>query len=352
VRVAFLGGGTGGHLVPGAAVAEELRRLGHDALFLIAGRPVERQVLDPRQLRSRELFDGGPRPSPLDLRTWGLATMRWRRAIVDYDPSAIVVLGGWVSLPALLTGFFGRPSVLIEQNARPGKVQQLLGRRGVDIACLTCEGDDMPRGRRGTHVTGNPAPELPRRERVQAARDLGLDPSRRTLLLMGGSQGAGDLNALLPALLAVLARQEQPWQVLNVTGEQPCPALPDPAVPVHRRRFIQDMAAAYSATDVAVCRAGGSTVSELACTGTPAVLVPYPHHADRHQEANGARLAALGGALMVSRDDPTGQRTAPTLLAQALPRLAEMSAAARRLSRPRAAREVADVVVEAAGAGR
>lgn len=352
MRVAFLGGGTGGHLVPGAAVAEELRRRGHDALFLIAGRPVERQVLEPRRFTSRQLFDGGPRPSPLDLRTWGLATMRWRRAIVDYDPDAIVVLGGWVSLPALLTGFFGRPSVLIEQNARPGKVQQLLGRRGVDVACLTCDGEDMPRGRLSTRITGNPAPELPRRERVQAARDLGLDPERRTLLLMGGSQGAGDINALLPALVEVLASCREAWQVLNITGERPCPVTSAPDVPVHRRRFVQDMAAAYSVTDVAVCRAGGSTISELACTGTPAVLVPYPHHADRHQEANGGRLAALGGALMVSRDDPSGQRTAPSLLAQALTRLPAMSAAARRLSRPGAARDVADVVVEAAGASR
>lgn len=349
MRVAFLGGGTGGHLVPGAAVAEELRRRGHDALFLIAGRPVEHQVLEPRQFKSRQLFGVGPRPSPLDVRTWISATMRWRRAVTDYDPAAIVVLGGWVSLPALVTGFFGRPSVLIEQNARPGKVQQLLGRRGVEFACLTCEGEDMPRGRRSTRVTGNPAPDLPRRERRQAALDLGLDPDRRTLLLMGGSQGAGDINALLPALVDVLVASGDAWQVLNITGERPCQVTHAPQVPVHRRRFVQDMAAAYSVTDVAVCRAGGSTVSELACTGTPAVLVPYPHHADHHQEANGARLAALGGAVMVERDDPTGQLTAPTLLAQALPRLAEMSAAALTLSRPAAARDVADVVLEAAG---
>src|SRR5689334_21644758 len=129
VRVAFLGGGTGGHLAPGVAVAQELQRRGHDALFLIAGRPVERALLDPRGLPTRELFGDRPRPSPLDVRSWATATVRWRRAVREQDPQAIVVLGGWVALPAVLTGFFGRPSVLIEQNLRAGRVQRLLGGR-------------------------------------------------------------------------------------------------------------------------------------------------------------------------------------------------------------------------------
>lgn len=350
MRVAFLGGGTGGHLVPGVAVAEELRGRGHEPLFLIAGRPVEQAVLEPRRMAARELFGNRPRPSPLDLPSWLGATARWRRAVRQFDPQAIVVLGGWVALPALLTGFFGRPSVLIEQNARPGKVQRWLAQRGVEHACLTVEGEGMPRGRRSTRVTGNPAPVLPRRERAEAARALGLDPGRRTLLLMGGSQGAGDVNALLPALKEVLAGGAEPWQVLNITGDRPCPAAENGTVPVLRRRFVQDMAAVYSATDVAVCRAGGATVAELAGTGTPAVLVPYPHHADHHQEANGQRLVDAGGALMVPRDDPTGHLTAPALLAEALPRLAEMAAAVASVARPDAARDVADIVL-AAGEG-
>lgn len=349
VKVAFLGGGTGGHLAPGVAVAQELRRRGHEALFLIAGRPVEHALLDPRGLPARELFGDRPRPSPLDLPSWWRATARWREAVRSERPDAIVVLGGWVALPAVLTGFWGRPSVLIEQNLRAGKVQRLLGGR-VGHACLAGAGADMPRGRLGTHVTGNPAPELPRLPRAEAARRLGLDPARRTLLLMGGSQGAGDLNALLPALGEVLRTTGEAWQVLNVTGHQPAPVAGAEGVPVQRRRFIEDMAAAYSACDVAVCRAGAGTVAELANTGTPAVLVPYPHHADRHQEANGQALVQAGGALMTSRDDPTGQRSAPRLLRQMLPRLAEMSAAARRAARPDAAREVAEVVLAAAGA--
>ncbi|MHC5209763.1 MAG: UDP-N-acetylglucosamine--N-acetylmuramyl-(pentapeptide) pyrophosphoryl-undecaprenol N-acetylglucosamine transferase [Planctomycetota bacterium] len=349
MKVAFLGGGTGGHLVPGVAVAEELRDRGHEALFLIAGRPVEQAVLEPRHMATRELFGNRPRPSPLDLPSWLGATARWRRAVTEFDPAAIVVLGGWVALPALLTGFFGRPSILIEQNARPGKVQRWLSQRGVEHACLTVGGVGMPRGRRSTRVTGNPAPPLPRRERGEATRTLGLDPERRTLLLMGGSQGAGDVNALLPAMMRVLEESGEPWQVLNITGDRPCPAVEPGEVPVLRRRFVQDMAAVYSASDVAVCRAGGGTVAELACTGLPAVLVPYPHHADHHQEANGQRLVEAGGALMVQRDDPSGCLTAPALLAQALTRLPEMAAAVASVARPDAARDVADIVLTAGG---
>jgi UDP-N-acetylglucosamine--N-acetylmuramyl-(pentapeptide) pyrophosphoryl-undecaprenol N-acetylglucosamine transferase len=269
----------------------------------------------------------------------------------EFDPQATVVLGGWVALPALLTGFFGRPSVLIEQNARPGKVQRWLSQRGVEHACLTVEGKGMPRGRRSTRVTGNPAPLLQLRDRAEAAAALGLDPGRRTLLLMGGSQGAGDVNALLPALMGVLAESGEPWQVLNITGDRPCPASEGRQVPLVRRRFVQDMAAVYSASDLAVCRAGGATVAELACTGTPAVLVPYPHHADHHQEANGKRLVDVGGALMVGREDPSGHLTAAALVRQALPRLREMAAAVRSVARPDAARDVAEIELAAGGGG-
>ncbi len=164
---------------------------------------------------------------------------------------------------------------------------------------------------------------------------------------MGGSQGAGDLNALLPALSAVLAERDEPWQVLNVTGHQPAPPPTRAEVPVLRRRFIEDMAAVYSVADIAVCRAGGSTVAELGNTGTPSVLVPYPHHADHHQEANGQPLVDAGAAYMTGRDDPAGQRSAAALLRLALPRLAEMSAAARSVGRPDAARQVADIVLDA-----
>ncbi len=354
MRTLFLGGGTGGHLASGIAVADLLRRRGHESVFLVAGRAVERSMLTPGAHAYEALFGDSPRPSVARLRRWMEATSRWRAAVRRHDPDVVVVLGGWVAAPALLTGFFGRPSVLIEQNARAGRVARRLDRR-VDHVCLSFAGAEMPRGRRTTQVTGHPSSPMPRLERGTAARRLGLAPDRRTLLLMGGSQGARDLNQLLSPLCTVLETSGDAWQVLHLTGGRTAPDGSPPEaqnsdVPVVALPFLDDMSAAYSLADVAVCRAGAGTVAELSLTGTPSVLVAYPHHADRHQRANAMALVLEGGALLVPGEDPTGSATVPGLLCAALDRLPAMAAAARRTARPDAARQVADVIVRASGA--
>lgn len=284
MKVAFLGGGTGGHLGPGIGVAEILRREGHELLFVIAGREVERALLEPRDLPCLALFGAGGRPALHRVDVWLRALTRWRRMLTERDPDVVVVLGGWVALPAVWTGLRGRASVLVEPNGRPGKVQRLLHRR-VDHCCLAVDAPGMPRGRRTTRVTGTPSPPLSRWRRERSAEHLDLDPGRRTLLVMGGSQGAADLNALVPAAARRLAATGEPWQILNLTGPRGVGDRRElEGVPVLRRPFLVEMAAAWALADVALCRAGAGTVAELAATGTPAVIVPYPHHADRHQD--------------------------------------------------------------------
>jgi UDP-N-acetylglucosamine--N-acetylmuramyl-(pentapeptide) pyrophosphoryl-undecaprenol N-acetylglucosamine transferase len=439
VKIAFVGGGTGGHLAPGIGVAEILRREGHETLFLVAGRPVELDMLAPRQLESRELFGGsGGRPPLLRVDTWYRATRRFRREVDAFDPDVVVVLGGWVALPAVWSGFGQRPTVLIESNARPGRVQRLLARR-VDHACLSVDGPGMPQGRHSTRVTGTPTPALVELDRIDALTQLGLEASRRTLLVTGGSQGADDLNRLVPALCAVLQPRPERWQVLHIAGrgkletppapvrsrpqrgtarfelpsEDPGdpgdpvdagsskdggvalrtpsarpaltsdaerllsgvatrhPALEPPVsgqppsqprprpltlpqardVPVLKLPFLPDMSLGWCAADVAVCRAGAGTVAELSATGTPAVLVPYPHHADRHQACNGQFLVDAGAALMVGPEDPTGAASAPRLLATAVDSLEAMSESAHRNARPDAAEAVAAIINAACSNG-
>jgi len=443
VKIAFVGGGTGGHLAPGIGVAEILRREGHETLFLVAGRPVELDMLAPRQLESRELFGGsGGRPPLLRVDTWYRATRRFRREVDAFDPDVVVVLGGWVALPAVWSGFGQRPTVLIESNARPGRVQRLLARR-VDHACLSVDGPGMPQGRHSTRVTGTPTPALVELDRIDALTQLGLEASRRTLLVTGGSQGAEDLNRLVPALCAVLQPRPERWQVLHiagrgkletptaqvrsrpqrgaarfelpsdeaidasdaggsdashpsrdegsalrtattspaltseaerllagsaaarhpalelpVSGELSSEALPRPQalpqardVPVLKLPFLPDMSLGWCAADVAVCRAGAGTVAELSATGTPAVLVPYPHHADRHQACNGQFLVDAGAALMVGPEDPTGAASAPRLLATAVDSLEAMSESAHRNARPDAAEAVAAIINAACSNG-
>jgi UDP-N-acetylglucosamine--N-acetylmuramyl-(pentapeptide) pyrophosphoryl-undecaprenol N-acetylglucosamine transferase len=293
---------------------------------------------------------------------WWRATRALRRELDAFDPDVVVVLGGWVALPTVWSGLGRRPTVLIESNARPGKVQRLLGRR-VDHACLATDGPGMPQGRRTTRVTGIPTPGLRTPTRESAAQSFGLDASRRTLLVTGGSQGARDLNLLVPSLRAVLAERGESWQVLHVTGHDAigasCAEVSESSgghaphspggqvfddVPVVMQPFVSDMAAAWSLADVAVCRSGAGTVAELASTATPALLIPYPHHADQHQAWNAQPLVDAGAADMVGRADPTGVQTAAPLLSGMLDRLPEMAERSRLVARPDAARIVAEVV--------
>ncbi|GJM22158.1 MAG: UDP-N-acetylglucosamine--N-acetylmuramyl-(pentapeptide) pyrophosphoryl-undecaprenol N-acetylglucosamine transferase [Planctomycetota bacterium] len=350
MRVAFVGGGTGGHLAPGIAVAEQLREAGHDVRFVVAGREVEASMLSPRALPSVALFGAGGRPPLRRLDQWWRATRRWRRELAGYDPHVVVVLGGWVALPCALSGWGARPSVLVETNARPGKVQRLLSGR-VDHVCLGAQGPDMPQGRRSTRLTGTPVPGWRPLPRAEALAALGLDAQRHTLLIFGGSQGAADLDALLPAVAARLAARDEAWQLLHLRGPgRVVPAASSADVPLHSLPFQADMASVWAAADAALCRAGAGTVAELAASGTPALLLPYPHHRDRHQAANAEDLVRVGAALQVPDDDPCAQRSLPALLDELLDDLPARVHAARALARPGAARRVAEVVSEA-GAG-
>ena len=230
----------------------------------------------------------------------------------------------------------------------PGKVGRWLDKR-VDFACLARAGDSMPRGREHTAVTGIPGPALKDWSREAAAAQFGLTAGRRTLLVTGGSQGARDINRLVPALLPLLAQQPEPWQVLQITGPGIEPVSCAGPVPVVARAFVDDMSAAWALADPALCRAGSGTCCELVASGTPAVLVPYPHHRDRHQEANASELVARGAALMVGQDDPTGSATGPGLVLRAAQSLGAMSAAAQVEGSANPARSVAEVIRRAAG---
>jgi UDP-N-acetylglucosamine--N-acetylmuramyl-(pentapeptide) pyrophosphoryl-undecaprenol N-acetylglucosamine transferase len=294
-----------------------------------------------------ELFGDRGRPSPLRFDLWVRATRRLQAALAGFDPDVVVVLGGWVALPALwlhsLPGVTRRPTVLVEPNAIPGKVGRLLNRR-VDHTCLALDTRAMPRGRQSTTITGVPGPALSDWSRVAAAASFGLDPELQTLLVTGGSQGARDVNQLVPAAVECLIADPRPWQVLHITG----PAHDDPPerfpVPVARRAFVPDMSAAWALADLALCRAGSGTICELQASGTPALLVPYPHHRDRHQAANAAGLVERGAALMVAADDPTGARTGGELLARALHNLDAMTRIAGSENTGHPARSVAEVI--------
>ncbi len=351
MRVLFAGGGTGGHLVPGMALAHEVRARGGDTLFVTAGRPIESALLREERFVSLPLETGSGAlgPAAVALRLPG-AVRDARRLLRSFRPDVVVGLGGLASFPVSLASRWERiPVVLLEINAVPGRATRWLAplARRVLVA-----GDDAARvlGARAL-VTGTPLragfERLPDRREARAA--LGFEAERPLLLVLGGSQGASSLNR---AVAGCLERFEaDSIQLLWLTGPGKDGEARRACASRSRLRarvlpYLEEAAAAFAAADLAVCRSGAGTVSELAAAGLPAIAVPYPHHRDHQQLRNAARLGE--GALVVEDADLTPARLASEvgeLLADPA-RRARMAESCRRSARPRAASEALEALVE------
>lgn len=355
------GGGTGGHLFPGIAVAEAARRCDPETAILFVGaeRGIEARAVPQSgfaldTLRVGALRGRNVRQRLAALGALGVAIVRARAVVARFTPDAVIGLGGYASAPAVLAALLGRiPIVLLEQNARPGLTTRLLG-RVADRVCVAFPATTrhFPAGR--AVVTGNPV----RWRAVDAAartlpRDAAPAAARRelTILVFGGSAGARRLNEAGPALCAAL-RDLPGLRLIHQTGaadEARVRAAYDrlgARADVHA--FITDMGRAYAAADLVICRAGATTVAELAALGLPAILVPYPHAADDHQRANAASLVRTGAACMVPDAEATGERLAAEVRALwAEPAtLAEMGRRLKQFARPDAPERVLAVVEE------
>ena len=341
----FAGGGTGGHLYPGLAVADELVRLDAAAkvVFACSGRPIDRHILSPRPYA----FVPQPvRPMPRRIRGWGSflraylsSALLARQVVADLRPAAVLGLGGFAAGPVVCRAAkAGVRTGLLNPDAVPGWANRLLARR-VDaiFAQFGATAERFGAGaRKRLHVVGCPV----RRAFAEARRDeaighFGLRADRKTLLVNGGSLGAASINEAITGLLPELSELADTWQVLHVTGRsKSAPAEPAGTMPnVHLVEYCERMELAYAAADLALSRAGAATTAELAATGTPAVLMPYPYHADQHQRLNAAVLAEAGAAV-VCDDAKAADRNAERLRGVLLPilrdadRLAGMERAA------------------------
>jgi len=358
----FFGCGTGGHLAPGVALAEAIRRTSPDAeiAFFPGRRAVESLFLNGRPFRSIPLPLSGRGRGPLGgLRfAAGLAvsfarTARW---IARVRPRAVVGLGGYGEVAGVLAArILGVPAFLLEQNAIPGRANRALSRLSAGVF-LSFEGSGsrLPRPERA-HVTGNPV----RASVIEAARariERGPDDPPR-IAVVGGSLGAAGLDR------AVLAA------IPSIGGIRPRPAIVhiashglDEALRIAYREagleawvggFRSDLPALLAQADLAVARAGGTTIAELAILGVPAILVPYPHAAGDHQSENARRAEALGFAIRAEESEVAtgdlGRRIASLLCDEK--RLARMAEAARRAARPRAADEIASRLAGARSRG-
>jgi UDP-N-acetylglucosamine--N-acetylmuramyl-(pentapeptide) pyrophosphoryl-undecaprenol N-acetylglucosamine transferase len=367
LKVLIAGGGTGGHLFPGVALAEELteRRL-HEVLFVGTARGIEARVL-PREGYPLELIDA----SGLKRMGWGKLSLGlarlprafWQstRIIQKFRPDVVVGVGGYASGPVVLAASLLRiPTAILEQNSVPGFTNRALGRVVRRIFTAFAEaGRYFPKAK--VRQLGNPV-----RKRIRESLP-GADPQATTrssgdgrplLLVCGGSQGARAVNDGVIDALALLQSRGQAPRVLHQTGEADRQRVVDryaeQRLAAEVVPFIDDMAAAYRRAAVVVGRAGATTLAELTAMGVPAILIPFPFAADDHQTVNAQALVAAGAARMFRQDELSAE-----LLAQALERLlsdaelrGRMAAAMRTLGRPDAARAIVDELEQLAVAQR
>jgi UDP-N-acetylglucosamine--N-acetylmuramyl-(pentapeptide) pyrophosphoryl-undecaprenol N-acetylglucosamine transferase len=348
LRVIIAGGGTGGHLFPGLAVADALgRRRPSRIVFVGSSRGIETRVVAKRGYPLRTLPVRALRGQGFlglansVLRLPASLLSAWR-LLGEIRPDLLIGVGGYASGPVVIAGRWHRvPTVLLEQNAHPGLTNRVLAHFADRICVSFSESMEyFPRG--GTVQTGNPVrpPTEP-----MAARREGF-----SVLIFGGSAGAHRLNDIGVEAVARLERSR--LHVVHQTGDADFDTVRDRyrqlEIEADVRPFIDDMAAAYAAADIVVCRAGATTLAELTALGKPALLVPYPYAADDHQRKNAESLVARGAAMMIlDRDLSAASLSQAIAGCRAEPeRLAAMARAARSLGRPDAAERVVDVCLE------
>ena len=344
-----MAGGTGGHIMPGLAVAEHLRAQGWRIAWLgnpagmeaklVAGRGYQMAWINFSALRGKGLLRKLSLPMNL-LRGFVGA---WR-ALTRIKPDVVLGMGGYITFPGgMMAALRGIPLVLHEQNSVAGLANRVLAKVARRVLCGFP--DALPRGQ----WVGNPVRDdiavLPAPTFRYAARS-----GRLQVLVVGGSLGAQALNEAVPKAWGLMAEHERP-EIVHQAGEKHLPQLQAAyaaaGVKAHCVAFIEDMAGAYAWADLVICRAGALTVAELAAAGVASVLVPYPHAVDDHQTVNARFLAHAGAAILLPQEELTAERLA---MIRDVPRsqLAEMADKARALARPQATADVATICAELA----
>jgi UDP-N-acetylglucosamine--N-acetylmuramyl-(pentapeptide) pyrophosphoryl-undecaprenol N-acetylglucosamine transferase len=366
VRVVISGGGTGGHLFPALAVraALQIRRPTAEVLFVGAATGVEATIL-PRLghafhgLSVRQVKGAGWRQKSAAILILPRAVGEAARLLKGFDAGVVLGVGGYASFPTVLAArLTGIPAVLHEQNAYPGLANRWLGRLATSVA-VSFEASAKFFPARKVAVTGNPVrPEIRPGDAGEARRRLGLVPEPFTVLTFGGSQGAHRLNLALREGLPLLVAMRDKLQFLHATGgpdlEEVRAAYAADGFAARVEPFFDGMATAYQAADFVICRAGASTLFELAALGKPALLVPYPYAANDHQRRNAEHLVTAGAAWLLLDQYCDGRRLAAAVQA-ALEKpalLAQMGGAARKLARPDAAERIVDLLEDARAGGR
>jgi UDP-N-acetylglucosamine--N-acetylmuramyl-(pentapeptide) pyrophosphoryl-undecaprenol N-acetylglucosamine transferase len=342
--ILIMAGGTGGHVFPGLAIADEMRERGWKVVWMGARSGMEARLVPARgypvewiraaALRGKGLAAKLLLPLNLLIGFWQSAS-----AIFRVRPDVVLSMGGYVAFPGgMMASLFARPLAVHEQNAIAGLTNRVLAGMADKVM------EAFPGALRGAEWTGNPVraaiAAIPR----PAARYAGRNGPLR-VLIVGGSLGAQALNEAVPKALALIAEEIRP-AVLHQAGEKHLDALrlnySNANVKGELVAFIDDMARCYAEADLVICRAGAMTIAELSAGGMASVLVPFPHAVDDHQTANARFLADEGAALLISQRELTAEGLAKLIRSLDRTALLAMAEKARTLGKPEAARVVAD----------
>jgi UDP-N-acetylglucosamine--N-acetylmuramyl-(pentapeptide) pyrophosphoryl-undecaprenol N-acetylglucosamine transferase len=355
VRVLIAGGGTGGHLFPGIALAEEVvtRHHKNEVVFVGTERGLEAKVVPqagfPLEfIQATGLKGKGPWQLIKGLLALPLAFITSMRILMKHKPDVVVGVGGYASGPVVMAAWMmGIPTAVQEQNALPGLTNKILG-KVVKVVFTAFEEARrfFPEGK--VHLVGNPI----RRKLMDNYLRSHVAHERFSLLVFGGSLGARGLNQRVVEALDFLGDLKDQLSFVHQTGKNDLETVrkgyADKGFQAEVVEFINDMSDAYAKADLVVCRAGATTLAELTVCKKASILVPFPYATDNHQEVNARALVDTGAAVMFRESELTGQKLAEQIRALKTEpaRLKQMEKKAGLLGRPEASKELADVCVD------
>ena len=356
--ILIMAGGTGGHVFPGLAVADYLRKLKWRIVWMGTKTGMESKLIPQHGYETEIISFSGFRGMRLITRLMLpllllKAFLQSARIILRVKPDVVLGMGGYPAFPGgIIASLFNKPLIIHEQNSLPGLTNIILSKLADKIMLGFPEAMHVDRKR--TIFSGNPVRSEITQMESPNNRFLGRQ-GKIKLLVLGGSLGAQALNTTVPQALKLLPENLRPL-VIHQTGVGHLESVEKSYVDLQLQgeihAFIDDMAKYYAASDLVLCRAGALTITELSLVGLASILVPYPYAVDDHQTSNARFLSSHGAAVLVSQNELTAQKLADLLTSLTREKLLNMAIIARSLAKPEATTMVAEACIELSGALR